>query len=72
MITRVLAVLVVCVLSTASLAGAREAWAGQEKLGTVEFPTSCSPEVQPEFNRAVAADEPLRDLVVDHVAALKG
>jgi hypothetical protein len=25
-----------------------------EKLGTVSFPTSCKPEVQPEFNRAMA------------------
>jgi len=26
----------------------------KRKLGTVEFPTSCSPAVQPDFNRAVA------------------
>ena len=25
-----------------------------EKLGTVSFPTSCKPEIQQEFNRAVA------------------
>src|SRR4030042_6053655 len=54
MTTRMLAVFGVCVLLNASLAGAQEGRAGQEKLGTVEFPTSCSPAVQPEFNRAVA------------------
>ena len=27
---------------------------GPEKLGRVSFPTSCKPQVQPEFNRAVA------------------
>jgi hypothetical protein len=25
-----------------------------EKLGTVQFPTSCNPDVAPQFNRAVA------------------
>ena len=27
---------------------------GEESLGTVHFPTSCSAEVQPQFNRAIA------------------
>jgi hypothetical protein len=39
-------------LLTASLA-----WAAQhqhDQLGTVAFPTSCSPVVQPEFERGVA------------------
>ena len=38
----------------ATAAGALERDDGIEKLGTVRFPTSCSPAVQPQFERAVA------------------
>jgi hypothetical protein len=38
----------------ATAAGALAHNEGIEKLGTVRFPTSCSPAVQPQFERAVA------------------
>src|SRR6185503_20525893 len=38
-------------LGLSGLAAAHEA---MEKLGNVNFPVSCKPEVQPAFNRAVA------------------
>src|SRR5262245_26662889 len=41
-------------LSVADAHEADESVEGAEKLGTVHFPTSCLPEAQPRFNRAVA------------------
>ncbi|MGH2651446.1 MAG: hypothetical protein ACRDHK_09590, partial [Actinomycetota bacterium] len=39
------------ILAVLAMAGAASA---HETLGTVRFPVSCNPEVQPEFDRAVA------------------
>jgi hypothetical protein len=52
MTTRVLAVLIMMTVLPNVSSGSGQA--GQEKLGRVEFPTSCRPAVQPDFNRAVA------------------
>ena len=48
----------VCLFFNANTYGFRASQAqgvhGEESLGTVHFPTSCSAEVQPQFNRAIA------------------
>jgi hypothetical protein len=48
-------VLILAVLfPTLSLAQAEHSHPAPEKLGTISFPTSCKPETQREFNRAIA------------------
>lgn len=51
---RAIAMLGVTIFVTASLVAAQETRERAEKLGTVQFPTSCSPATQPRFERAVA------------------
>src|SRR5438067_12784104 len=52
MLTALLALLPV--VATAHDEGAKTAGRPSEKLGTVDFPTSCEPAVQPLFERGVA------------------
>jgi hypothetical protein len=54
MMTRRLPLVVVFLLLSLSSASGQEGARGPEQLGTVVFPTSCRPEVQADFNRAVA------------------
>ncbi|MFB3820069.1 MAG: hypothetical protein ACE147_20625, partial [Candidatus Methylomirabilales bacterium] len=54
MTTRMLALLALSLLLSVTPASGQEGQKGREQLGTVVFPTSCRPEVQADFNRAVA------------------
>jgi len=47
-------ILIVAFVLSASFAAAQSHEAGEHQLGTVHFPTSCSPAVQAEFERGVA------------------
>src|SRR5947209_2325971 len=42
------------IASAIALASVAAAWANEERLGEVNFPVSCSPSAQQQFNRAVA------------------
>ncbi|HEX3940204.1 MAG TPA: hypothetical protein VHX11_01840, partial [Acidobacteriaceae bacterium] len=45
---------VTLLLLSVTFASASQAWAGKESLGQVHFPTSCRPQVQPDFDTGVA------------------
>jgi tetratricopeptide (TPR) repeat protein len=47
-------ILIVALVLSASVARGQSHQAGEHQLGTVHFPTSCSPAVQAEFERGVA------------------
>lgn len=49
-----LAILVTRLISSSEIAAHEHGGKAPEKLGTVQFTTSCSPDARPQFNRAVA------------------